>query len=362
MDGINVLSLCISLAKDLHQEKYEDHVTKPVPRSILKKATVEAEIPTVGQRTPTQEPRQESPNTKRKNRMKNIYKRILRPGSRAEHLLIQNGENSERIFLQMRAKSAARRHWDQKLKTDEYEKRDLHPQQNIDPGMICPCPAKEEIIPTEKEISHSINDDVTEGDLFVYDDFEDDEPSSDETVTLLPVNRQTVKTWEVGLDKTTICYRLGTAPRSKPINSNSVSPTLDVISPPVPGRVITTPVKSPPSSSVAKKLISTFNNQQSRAKKKGPSGNGPTYSGGHHGKWSHNGASYIVDDKWALTPGSPKSGKNVTFDTSKAESGKRLKRRSGMRKASLNHKDNQLRTSELLNHLENLPMLRKFKT
>ena len=350
-------------------------MTKPVPRSILKRATVDsAGITKVGRPMSPREPRQDSPNTKRKNYMKNIYKRILRPGSRAEQLLIQNGENSERMFLKLRAKSAERKHGlGRKSKTEAAGEKSERPQLQFDPERICPCPANEEIIPTEKELLTNdddvVVDDHDSDELFVYDDFEDDEPSSNETVTLLPINRQTVKTWEVGMDKTTICYRLGTTPRPKPHESNAISPTLDVTPPPIPGRVITTPVKSPtrgilnslpPPPSIGKKPLATFSTQ-GRSTRKGLSGNVSASPGVGHGKWSNRGTSYIVDDSWALTPSSPTYGKNVTFDTINPDSRKRLKKRSGMRKTKISN-ESQLRTSELLNHLENLPMLRKFKT
>ncbi|XP_071849889.1 uncharacterized protein [Apostichopus japonicus] len=353
-------------------ERNRDHFTAiTLPRSILKKKVIDSETMKLGLPNSSREPRQDSPTTKHKNHMKNIYNRILRPGSRAEQLLIQNGENSERIFLQMRDKSADRKHGKTKLNT-EVERKVIRnaerPQLQFEPERVCPCPANEHIIPAEREASKS--DDVTHDDLFVYDDFEDDEPSSDETVTLIPVNRQTVRTWEVGTDKTTICYRLGTAPKSKPSETSANSPTLDLTPPPVPGRVITTPVKSPtkgilnglpPPSPVAKIPPTSFTPEARSKLQKYPGRFSASLSVDQR-KFSSRGARYIVDDKRALmSDTSASTGKAVTFDTLTSETKKRLKKRSCMRKARFNN-ENQLRTSELLNHLENLPMLRKFKT
>ncbi|PIK60568.1 putative serine/threonine-protein kinase MARK-A-like [Apostichopus japonicus] len=140
-------------------------------------------------------------------------------------LLLANGETVRQYARKKRGKET----WNKKIKNGVERKvirNAERPQLQFEPERVCPCPANEHIIPAEREASKS--DDVIDDDLFVYDDFEDDEPSSDETVTLIPVNRQTVRTWEVGTDKTTICYRLGTAPKSKPSETSANSPTLDL--------------------------------------------------------------------------------------------------------------------------------------
>ncbi|KAJ8042803.1 Testis-specific serine/threonine-protein kinase 5 [Holothuria leucospilota] len=331
-------------------------ILKKPPSSDTREARVEA----------TRQPRQDSPTTKRHEHIKNIYRRILRPGSRAGQLLIHNGENSERVFLQRtqtkspdrkatikNARNSARdRDWKRKehhhnLKT-EVHKYDIQSKNAT----------------TLSEWGSPAYNGMDGDAVVITDEYGDDEPSSDETVTLVPVQHQTVKSWEKGKERSTICYRLGTTPKARHCEDEESTPTLEFVTTPVSGKATTPSGKSPtrgtvtslPTPSPPPKIQPhplTAGAKNVRQKLTADFGTGVSCSS----RISERDPRRDVDERWTAISVSPPCGKTVTFDF---EPKKRLKKR-GVSRNMRGQDESQLRTSELIDHLSNLPVLRKFK-